>query len=153
MQCDGTEGGAAVGRPLRTVVANNDSDVQLSSNVQNAASMQYRNTDTSFESEDRSGVQCDDFDGEMIDWDYENVHWNTEDSQSSAEDSALEQVTLGVRRQSLVGTPVQDAAGGRDDMNVDFARDSAELIDLTNTPSLAARSTAKSSDDEVIDLC
>lgn len=115
----------------------------------NGASMQYRNTDTSFESEDKCSVQLDDFNGEMVEWDYENVHWDDEESQSAPAD--VEEVTQGVRRQSLMETPARNTG---DDMNVDSASGSPELIDLTNTPLLSRMEAAKIAEDNVvIDLC
>lgn len=146
----------ALGVPVAGVPVANDSEKdELSFEVPNVASMEYRNTDISFESDDRSGVvQPDDFDGELVDWDYENVHWDAEDSQSTAGDSAVEEVTRDVRRQSLLATPVGNTvSSGGVDMNVDSPRDSPELIDLTNTPSLARGSSKSSFDDQVIDLC
>jgi hypothetical protein len=115
----------------------------------NGASMQYRNTDTSFESEDKCSVQLDDFNGEMVEWDYENVHWDDEESQAAPAD--VEEVTQGVRRQSLMETPARNTD---DDMNVDSASGSPELIDLTNTPLLSRMEAAKIAEDNVvIDLC
>ena len=112
--------------------------------------MQYRNIDTSFESEDQCGVQLDDFNGEMVDWDYENVHWDDEEAQSAPAD--VEEVTQGVRRQSLMETPARNTG---DDMNVDSSRDSPELIDLTNTPLVSRIEAAAKTAEEnvVIDLC
>jgi hypothetical protein len=85
----------------------------------------------------------------MVDWDYENVHWDDEESQSAPAD--VEEVTQGVRRQSLMETPARNTG---DDMNVDSASGSPELIDLTNTPLLSRMEAAKIAEDNVvIDLC
>lgn len=116
--------------------------------------MQYRNVETSFESDDLSiGFDSADYGGDMDDdWEYGNDQWDDDDGSQSAAYTPFEvdQVTQGVFQQSLNDTPARSDED--QSMKVDSPSTSPELIDLTNTPSVSRDNKSSGSSGEVIDL-